>query len=405
MAATIASITPLLKEVYQGRLREQLNSDTKTLKRITRSSAGVTNEIGGKYVAFPIHTTRNSGIGSRFEMEALPIPGQQGYAAARVGLKYAYGGVQLTGQTIALSDSDTKAFAKVLDQEMNGLKTDIQKDMNRQVYGDGTGAIATVSAAATGSNTVTVTDARLLQKGALVDLVALPNTVAVAQRNITAINLAANTVTLSGATFNSAVGQIITRSGSGPSAAGNRELTGFKSIISNTGVLYNIDPAVEPEWTSEVDSGGGTARALTEGRMITMADRIRTRGGSTSVIFQSLGVRRAYFNLLSQLRQVVNEQKFTGGFTGLAFTTDDGEIPAVADVDAPLGTQYFVNEDALTYYRDEEWHWLDRDGSMWKQVRDASGDYDAFYARIVEYHELGTDRRNTHGVIQDLQEA
>jgi hypothetical protein len=162
---------------------------------------------------------------------------------------------------------------------------------------------------------------------------------------------------------------------------------------------------VEPEWTAEVDSNAGVLRALSEGRMITMADRIRTRGGKTTVIFQSLGIRRAYFNLLSQQRQVVNEQKFTGGFTGLAFTTDDGEIPAVADVDAPLNTQWFINEDALTFYRDEEWHWLDRDGSMWKQVRDTNGDYDAYYARLVEYHELGTDRRNTHGVIKDLTEA
>jgi hypothetical protein len=42
MAATIATITPYLKEVYQGRIREQLNNDVKTLKRITRSNSGVT---------------------------------------------------------------------------------------------------------------------------------------------------------------------------------------------------------------------------------------------------------------------------------------------------------------------------------------------------------------------------
>ena len=41
----------------------------------------------------------------------------------------------------------------------------------------------------------------------------------------------------------------------------------------------------------------------------------------------------------------MNEQKFTGGFTGLAFTTDRGEIPAVADVDAPLNKQWYINEE------------------------------------------------------------
>jgi hypothetical protein len=198
---------------------------------------------------------------------------------------------------------------------------------------------------------------------------------------------------------------IIVRVGSGVAAAGNRELTGLAAIVSASGTLYNIDPSVEPEWKATVDDNGGTPRALSEALMIQMTDDIRTKGGSTSLILQSLGVRRAYFNLLSQLRQTVNTQEFTGGFSGLAFTTDRGEIPVVADVDAPLNKQWYINEDALTYYRDEDWHFIDRDGSMWKQVRDSNGDYDAYYARMVEYHELGTDRRNTHGLVSDITEA
>ena len=407
MAATLSTITPLLKEVYEGRIREQLNNEITTLKRITRSSSGVSNETGGKYVTFPVHTRRNAGIGARNEMEALPAAGQQGHASARVGLKHQYGGIQLTGQAIAMSSSDPKAFAKALDNEIEGLKNDFKKDLNRQIYGSGNGAIGTVRANGTGVNIVPVADARLFQIGAIVDVVTLPSTVAVSARTVTAVDLTAgaNTVTLSGATFNVATGQIIVRTGSGPSAGGNREITGLEAIIANSGVLYNIDPASEPEWTAEVSANGGTARALSEGLMIQMADRIRTRGGQTTVIFQSLGVRRSYFNLLSQTRSTVNQQEFKGGFTGLAFTTDNGEIPVVADVDAPLGKQYFVNEDALTFYRDQEAHWLDRDGSMWKQVRDSSGDYDAYYARLVEYHELGTDRRNTHGLISDIIES
>lgn len=406
MATTLASITPYLKEVYTGKIREQLNQEITALKRIQRSSNGVTNEVGGKYVTFPVHTRRNSGLGSRLENEPLPIPGQQGTAAARVGLKYAYSGVQLSGQTISLSDTDSKAFAKATDFEMNGMKNDIKKDMNRQIYMDGSGVIGVVKTVVT-AVIIPVTDARLFQIGELVDLVTLPSTVVQAARTITTIDLTAgaNTVTVSGANITTVVGQIFVRNGSGPSASGNRELTGLNAIISATGTLYNIDPTVEPEWISEVNSNAGTPRALSEGLMTQMVDRIRTRGGSTTVIFQSLGVRRAYANLLMQQRSVVNETKFTGGFSGLAFTTDKGEIPVVADVDAPLGTQYFVNEDTLTYYHDEDWHFLDRDGDMWKQVRDANGDYDAYYARMLEYHELGVDTRNSNGKITDLTEA
>jgi hypothetical protein len=406
MPTTLATIESYLKEVYQGRIREQLNDEIVALKRITRSGAGVTNEVGGKYVTFPIHTRRNSGIGSRFESEALPTPGQQGHAAARVGLKYAYGGVQLTGQAISLSDTDAKAFAKALDNEVEGLKNDLMKDMNRQVYGSGNGAIGVATGANTGA-TVPVADARLFQVGMVVDTqtgTTVDNTGLV----VASVSLAvgANTVTFTttpGTAIASA--DIIVRKGSGIAAGGTKELTGLAAIVSDSGTLYNIDPTVEAEWKATVDANGGTPRALSESLMIKMTDAIRTKGGSTTLILQSLGVRRAYFNLLSQLRQTVNTQEFTGGFSGLAFTTDRGEIPVVADVDAPLSTQWFINEDALTYYRDEEWHFLDKDGSMWKQVRDSNGDYDAYYARMVEYHELGTDRRNSHGVIRDITEA
>tara|TARA_R110001606_G_scaffold37093_1_gene105394 strand:+ start:2073 stop:3293 length:1221 start_codon:yes stop_codon:yes gene_type:complete len=406
MAATLATIDSYLKEVYQGRIREQLNDEIVALKRITRSGSGVTNEVGGKYVTFPIHTRRNSGIGSRFESEALPTPGQQGHAAARVGLKYAYGGVQLTGQAISLSDTDAKAFAKALDNEVEGLKNDLKKDMNRQVYGSGNGAIAVATGANTGA-VVPVADARLFQVGMVVDT-QTGNTVDNTGLIVASVDLTAgsNTVTFTTTPGTAtAAADIIVRKGSGVAAGGNRELTGLAAIVSDSGTLYNIDPSVEPEWKANVDSNGGTNRALSEALMIGMTDDIRTKGGSTSLILQSLGVRRAYFNLLSQLRQTVNTQEFTGGFSGLAFTTDRGEIPVVADVDAPLNKQWYINEDALTYYRDEDWHFIDRDGSMWKQVSDSNGDYDAYYARMVEYHELATDRRNTHGLVSDITEA
>lgn len=411
MPATLATIDPLLKEVYRGQIREQLNQETIALKRIQSGSAGITNEIGGRYVTFPIHVSRNSGIGSRLESEALPAAGAQGTAAARTGLKYAYGGVQLTGQSIALTDSNPQAFAKALDFEMTNLKKDILKDMNRQVYGDGSGAISTITATAT-SATQTVADARLFQVGELVDVIATTGTAPAlvysstisSGRTINSINLTNNTIVLD-SSITGTVGNIVTRKGSGISASGNRELTGLAAIIATGNTIYNINPGTQPVWNANVFANGGTNRALSEGLMIQLIDQIRTQGGSTSLILTSLGVRRSYFNLLSQLRTVVNTQEFTGGFKGLAFTTDRGEVPFISDPDAPLNKMWFVNEDSFTFYRDGEWDWMDRQGSIWQQVRDTNGDYDAFYARLIEYHELGCDTRNSQGLLSDITES
>lgn len=410
MPATLATLNAVTKEVYEGRLNEQLNHDVVALRRIERSSEGVTNHVGGRYVVFPIHTRRNTGIGSRQESEMLPAAGQQGTQAAQVNLKYHYGSVQLTGQAISLIDKDFQSFIASMDLELNGLKDDLAKNMNRQVYGTGNGAIATVRTA--GSFTVIPVDsAKLFNLGDLVDIVTLPNTVAVTGRTVTNVDLTpgANTVTISGAAVTTTVGQIITRQGSGPvSATVNREITGFGAIVNNTGTLYNIDPTVEPVWKAEVDSNGGTLRAVSEGLFGQMADRIYTNGGKTTLILTSLGVRRAYANLLTQQRQFVNTTKFEGGFSGIAFTTDRGEIPVVTDIDCPNNTAYFLNEKEIKLYRESDWSFMDLDGSKWQRVLNGAGGagtYDAYGATMYQYSELGTHRRNTHGVIRDLTEG
>jgi hypothetical protein len=401
MPASLATVGVLLKEIYEPTMRKQLNDETVALKRVERSSDGIETTVGGRYVTFPIKTRRNSGIGARNELELLPTPGQQGNAAARVGLKYLYGGVRLSGQTFELANKNYQAFTSVLEQELDGLKTDLAKDQNRQVYGDGSGAIATVTTAAT-TNAAVVGTVMYLQMDEMIDVIdgttlgAGVPTVKASNRKVTGINTATNTVTFDGAAVAVAVGDVLVRTGNV-----NREWTGFAKIFNNTGTLYNIDPNVEPVWKSEIMSNGGTNRALSEGLMITMADQIRANGGKVTAIFSNLGVRRAYFNLLTQQRQYVNTKEFTGGFTGLAFTTDAGEIPFVVDVDAPKNRQYFVNEKELTLYREGDWSWMNRDGSMWQRVIG----YDAYEAVMYQYSEIGCHRRNTHGVITDITEG
>ena len=399
MGSTLASIDATLKEVYEGDVRRQLMDETVALKRVTRSSDGVSNETNGKYVTFPVHVRRNGGLGSRNESEALPAAGQQGYAAARLALKSDYLGIELTGHSIDMSDTNPKAFAKSLDEEMERGRTDFKKDLNRQIYGNGSGAITTVRAAVT-STTIPVVDARLFWVGShVIDVVTAPSTVVATARTVTARDLTpgANTITISGAAVTTVVGQLITLTGSV-----NREITGLGATIANSGVLYNINPATEPEWTSEVDSNGGTPRALSEGLMLRLVDRVRSRGGKTTAVLTDDGSFRAYWALLSQLRGFTNTQDFSGGYKGLSFSAGASEIPVVSDFDAPLGVMNFINEDDITFYRDEDIHWLDRDNSILKQKVDASGRYDIWQAHMVERHELGIGRRNTHAKLSDI---
>lgn len=398
----MTTVNNILKEVYEKRLRDQLQSEVITLMRIEKTSEGVSQDVGGKYTVFPIRVRRNHGIGARNEMEPLPVAQTQGYEAARVNLKYLYGSIELSGQTFELAERDPQAFASALDQEVNGLREGLRKDTNRQMYGTNKGVLVTATAAGT-TTTLVTTNAQYLEVGMIVDVF----TNADAQsgpgdHEITAIVESPPgtfTVTFTPAAgAATATGWYMTRADSK-----DKEKTGFEQIVlgngSGGGALFNITHSV---WEAEVDS---TAGAISEGRMINMIDRIRRNGGRTTVGFTSLGVRRAYFNLLVQQRRYTNTTAFAGGFTGLAFTTDFGDVPIVADYDCQPGRLYFLNEKEFKLYQELDWTFMNRDGSNWQRKITSAGLFDAYQATMFKYCELGTHRRNSQGLLTNVTEA
>lgn len=396
MGATLTTATNILKEIYEPKIQDQLQNELTTSKRLEQTSEGVTSEVGGKYVVFPIHVRRNHGIGARLEMEQLPTAQNQGYASARVSLAYLYGSVRLSGQTMELAKTNGQAFASVLDQEMDGLQTDVAKDMNRQVFGTSVGALGTATAGYT-TTTIPMTNTQYMEVGMVVDVYnSTGGTQRATGRNVTAVNPGVSVVLDGAAIAAGAIGDIVVRQGNL-----NRETIGLSQIVSDTGTLYNIDPTVETKWKSTVNANGGTNRALSESLMIKMVDDIRTQGGKTTLISTSLGVRRSYFNLLVQQREYHNTTEFEGGFKGLKFTTDNGEIPLISDLDCQPNRLYFLNEKTLKYYRENDWSFMDRDGSKWQRVIG----YDAYDATLYTYRQLGCHRRNSQGLVLDVTES
>ncbi len=400
MPSTLTTVNAITKEIYQGTIQDQLQNETVGLKRIERTSEGVESQVGGKYVTFPIRTRRNQGIGSRNELEALPAAGQQGWASVRIGLKYAYGRVQLSGQVIELVNDNYQAFASAMDLEMTGLKNDLSKDQNRQFYGTNTGTIATVTGTNTTNNTLqvlAVTGGQYLEVGQQVDIVtSVSNSTVIASNvQILTVNRTTGVVTFSGSAVSTAAGNVVVRTGNY-----NREITGLAAAVTSTGILFNVDPTVEPSWAAIVNSNAGTGRPLSEGLMITLTDQVRINGGKTSLILCSLGVRRAYFNLLSQQRRYPSTTTFEGGFQGLAFS-NGREIPVVEDVDAPAGTMYFLDESKFKIYRAHDWSWMERDNSIWHWVVG----FDAYEAVMNQYWEMGINQRNANAVLTDITEG
>jgi hypothetical protein len=394
----MAQLTPLLKEVYEGSLNDQLNDETTAYTRLKSSGKGVKeNEFGGKYVQFAIHTGRNQGIGARNENEALPDSGRQKTASAQTGLRYQYAGIEITGQVFALATKKYQAFADAVDLEINRIKEDLSKDRNRQFFGNGNGRIATITAVA-GQN-LTLDSLQFIQDDMILDVVLPSNGTlrGAGKAVITAVNETTRVITVSGVITGAVAGDILVRAGSY-----GREWTGLDAIISDTSTLYGINPATERVWKSHVIAHNA---AINEAVLKRMADRIKRAGGKTTVMWTTPGVERAYWQLLAGSRRFVNPKEYTGGYSGVEFMAGNaGSIPMITDVDAPAGQAIFLNENEVKIYRDKEFQFMDRDGSMWTRKINASGRYDSYLADLYEYSELGTSRRNTHGKVTGITE-
>ena len=399
MSATLTTVNGILKEIYEGNVNDQLNNERITIKRIERTSEGTTsNAVGGKYVTFPVRISRNAGISYRAENTQLAPAGRQGLAAATEQLKYGYGRVRLTGQLIALAESDRQAFTSAMDLEMDGLKDDILKDENRIAYGHGTDApIASgikAKVASIAGNTVTVDTTAHLDPGMVVDFTNAGTPVA----NGTAVTIAnvltPTTFTTSGTAPTTVSGNYVSRTGDY-----NQEPHGLSKINDSTGAIHGLDPATTPKWAGYEDS---TTTTLTELSMIKVMDEVRRAGGKVpTAIFTSLGVRRAYWNLMTSLRRYNEPKTFAGGLTGLSFMYGEKDLPLVADPDCPDKTMHFITESEIKIWRDKDWYWEDRAGSVLQWVTD----YDAFEALMKKYWQIGTHQRNAHGKMNNITES
>lgn len=397
MPASLATVSAITKEVYGPRIVNQLENEVKLTRRIEKTSEGTTSTAGGKYVTFPLKVRRNTGIGYRNENEQLQAAGQQGHKEVRVPLRYGYGRVRLTGQTMDLVSENYQSFVSAITDEMTGLKDDIKKDTNRILWGNGVGVLATVdTVASSGATTISVGTGRdaikWLDMDMRVDILSADGSATkVSNALVTGLNKATGDFTISPAlTAAGAVGDIVVRTGNF-----GREPHGLTSLVTDSSApLFNLSSTDEPLWSSEVDNTGG---ALSESRMLAMCDRLQENGGRPTVIFSDLGTRRAYFNLLTQQRRFTGTKDFEGGFSGLSFQYDE-DIPMVTDTDAPAGIAWFLQEDSFKIYRRNPWDWEDRDGSMWKWVTN----YDAYEALMKQYWEFATQRRNVNGKITGI---
>lgn len=420
MAQTTLNADAVLKNDYVGPVRETLNqkavlmfnADSEdegskvpattgqgvTFRGIARESESL--EFAGRQYIIPAHTSRNEGGGAIDEGGPIPVAGQQGWTDLSDNLRHILWSIELTRFAIRLSARNEGAFLKLLEAETKGAVTDMRKDVNRQAYGNQTGALAAVTA--DGANTVTVDSVQYLRVNMRVDFIDVTNdTALVTNRTISAINDTTKVVTYSGADATATTNHRICRTGSW-----KKEINGLGKLIDNTGTVHGVDASLAAnKWhRAQVFDAGGAAFSEDLGQQ--MVDNIDT-GGNNEVefIITTHGIVRRYSNQLKALKQFTDRDSviLRGGFKALMFN----EMPMIKDPDAPKGVMWFLNADSLMWAwlpdgkLPGDWDWVDDDGAILTRKADRT---DAFEGYLAGDFNLNAPSRNGLGRINNMED-
>lgn len=352
----------ILKDLYVGPVVEQLNYKSYLIDQIERQSEFTVDHHGRKAIV-PVHKSRNRGRGSRADSGVLPTAGTQAWDDAQIPITRHYQGIELSDASIKATKSNSGAFVELLDAEVKGATKDMKKDVNRQIFGTGTGLLATLSTAiTTATNTLTVDSIQYLHIGDPIDIRRKTDGTAVAGgtatgNGIAALNATTKTVTLDATITTGSV----TESDYGIYLEGNRglEMEGLQSIVSTSRTLHSINSATAGNefWNAQVRNVGTQAASpATAGETsfeLISDDVGQTGQGETEVFLTTRGIRRRLADTFQSTKRFTNKEavQIHGGYSAIMVASGAGEVPVVIDDDCPKGQVFAIDKSALRWFQ------------------------------------------------------
>jgi len=377
---TIKTAEDALKTVYLGVIGDQLNFHSNPLlSKIKQTSNGV---FGNEIVKTVSHGI-SGGVTASAEADELPGSYGKNYVQLKSTLKNLYGTIEISDKALRCSQTSAGAFVNLLNDEMESLIKSSNFNLGRMLYGDGTGILATFTAANEVGDSEFVVDSLKYLAPNMACKVVLSNGVSYANYEpmvITHMDRATNKIYIdryADKDFNNY--KLATLRGL------NNEITGLGCIFTAP-YLYGLKKD-SYQWLNPYTKTG--VGELSEVAIQGAIDEVEFASGETiDFISCSAGVRRAYQECLSSMRRNVDVLNLDGGFRALSYNG----IPVVVD--------RFVNDDEMLLLNTKEfeicqlgdWQWLEgNDGKIIKQ----KDNYPVYTATLVKYAELFCNRPNS----------
>lgn len=376
----MSDLSALFKTKY-GKLSENVyNSATVTHGRIKKEFNFV-----GEDMKFPVPMGFSGGVGSG----SLPTANPGNYNKATVTAKKVYGVCELDRETIKASLQNEGAFVEMTKHSVQKTVESYTRNASRILFNDGTGALGTFVASATGTASapvITVSAATWKEanweEGDYVNINALTGVF-----EITAVAPATREVTLariSGSDDLTAVGAgtyVVYMQNSK-----NNDPQGLKGVCDATsGSLYGISVGRRWQATQIAAAGAGIS---TDKMNQLMLEVQRKSGKVPDLIVTSFTQYRKIMNLLEDQKQYVVEPRSPElkgkiSFKGLEFMSAAGAVGIFPERFCDDDRLYALNSSYITQHSRPDFGWFDDDGTVF--LRKAGSD--AYEARYGGYYE------------------
>lgn len=391
---TMNTASRALKTKYGPLLKNQLNDNTSEFyKRVERTGKYT---VGGNQFVMAAPIGINGGIGAITEVGQLPTAGYQNYANLTTIPKTLAGVFRITDKAWKSAQTSEDAFIRLFTSEARSLEKGTKWDLNRQMWGDGTGIMGTLAPLGVAGNTFTIlTGVQNFIEGQVVDVYdysGAGNALAkVVDRGlITAVqNKPGGALTFTVTTITG--GAIAVALVAGPAAeapyvtmqgSASNEITGLATLFDATiANLYGLAKATNPWLVPHVANANN---AISDSIIQNMINYLEDYFGcKTDVIEAGAGAYTAYYAYLEATKRNINTLKLAGGMSGIGY----GDIPIARDRFALNGVMQFLETAKWHFHQLGEWDWMEGyagEGSILQQVPN----FPFYQATLIKHCEL-----------------
>lgn len=406
-----------LKIKYGPQLVRQVSSKVTALNMFGTSR----DEWEGLRVQFPIQVGRAQSFMAHGSLGLIPPAVNEITHEIQIPVKWIHGRIQFEIAVMKASIRSSGAFARANDLLMRSLVTNIADEKNRMLSsGSGTGVLALVDGAGSGTTTLTVDapggiandnyGSRFLQPGMVIAIT--DGTSIFSLRTIVSIGANQSSVVLDSpvsaleAPNNAFVVRAanLTITNLTRDTSYNNEPMGLQGIVDDgtlVGTFHNINRTTVPDFTStRIVVSTLSLDALQ--RLTDTVDQLSGDSVTDHLVHHS--VRRLYLALIDASRVFMQTGKagsFDLGQEPMGKAVEYNGVPVSVDKDAIVGDWLAINRNYLTKYVLVEGEWAEETVGMFRPVSGVDA-LEAIYRCADNY---STDKSNAHGKLTGMNVA